>query len=49
VENSQAQCNLRAGAGFAPLIRDQGASKIATGEVGTAVVRGMLLACDTEK
>jgi hypothetical protein len=35
--------------GFAPLIRDQGDSKIATGEVETAVVRGMLLAYDTEK
>jgi hypothetical protein len=35
--------------GFAPLIRDQGNSKIATGEVETAVVRGMLMAYDTEK
>ncbi len=35
--------------GFAPLIRDQGNTKIATGEVETAVVRGMLLAYDTEK
>ena len=34
---------------FAPLIRDQGNTKIATGEVGRAVVRGMLLAYDTEK
>jgi hypothetical protein len=34
---------------FAPLIRDQGNSKLATGDVGTAVVRGMLLAYDTEK
>jgi hypothetical protein len=34
---------------FAPLIRDQGNSKLGTGEVGRAVVRGMLLAYDTEK
>src|SRR5262245_34510552 len=34
---------------FAPLIRDQGNSKFATGDVGTAVVRGMLLAYDTER
>ncbi|HEV3201352.1 MAG TPA: M17 family peptidase N-terminal domain-containing protein [Bryobacteraceae bacterium] len=34
---------------FAPLIRDQGNSKISTGEVGRVVVRGMLLAYDTEK
>src|SRR6516162_3514595 len=34
---------------FAPLIRDQGNSKIATGEVERAVVCGMLLAYDTEK
>jgi Cytosol aminopeptidase family, N-terminal domain len=34
---------------FAPLIRDQGNSKIGTGEVERAVVRGMLLAYDTEK
>jgi Cytosol aminopeptidase family, N-terminal domain len=34
---------------FAPLIRDQGNSKISTGEVERAVVRGMLLAYDTEK
>jgi Cytosol aminopeptidase family, N-terminal domain len=34
---------------FAPLIRDQGNTKIATGEVERAVVRGMLLAYDTEK
>jgi hypothetical protein len=34
---------------FAPLIRDQGNSKFATGEVEKAVVRGMLLAHDTEK
>ena len=35
--------------GFAPLIRDQGNTKIGTGDVETAVVRGMLLAYDTEK
>jgi hypothetical protein len=34
---------------FAPLIRDQGNSRLGTGEVETAVVRGMLLAYDTEK
>ena len=34
---------------FAPLIRDQGNSKLGTGEVETAVVRGMLSAYDTEK
>jgi hypothetical protein len=34
---------------FAPLIRDQGNSKFSTGEVETAVVRGMLLAYDTDK
>jgi len=34
---------------FAPLIRDQGNKKLATGDVETAVVRGMLLAYDTEK
>jgi hypothetical protein len=34
---------------FAPLIRDQGNSKLGTGAVETAVVRGMLLAYDTEK
>jgi hypothetical protein len=34
---------------FAPLIRDQGNKKLGTGDVGTAVVRGMLLAYDTEK
>jgi hypothetical protein len=42
----------RLGAGrvaFAPLIRDQGNAKFGTGDVGTAVVRGMLLAYDTEK
>src|SRR6185503_66110 len=34
---------------FAPLLRDQGNEKLGTGEVETAVVRGMLLAYDTEK
>jgi hypothetical protein len=34
---------------FAPLIRDQGNNKFSTGDVETAVVRGMLLAYDTEK
>src|SRR5215471_5574563 len=34
---------------FAPLIRDQGNSKYSTDDVETAVVRGMLLAYDTEK
>jgi hypothetical protein len=34
---------------FAPLIRDQGNSKFGTRDVETAVVRGMLLAYDTEK
>src|SRR5438067_3395001 len=34
---------------FAPLLRDQGNSKLATGDVATAVVRGMLLAYDTEE
>lgn len=34
---------------FAPLLRDQGNSKLKTGEVETAVVRGMLLAYDTER
>jgi hypothetical protein len=34
---------------FAPLIRDQGNTKIGTGDVETAVVRGMLLAYDTER
>jgi hypothetical protein len=34
---------------FAPLIRDQGNTKFGTGDVETAVVRGMLLAYDTEK
>jgi leucyl aminopeptidase len=36
-------------AAYAPLIRDQGNSKLATGEVARAFVRGMLLAHDTEK
>src|SRR6516165_10955394 len=35
--------------GFAPLIRDQGNTKIGTGDVEMAVVRGMLLAYDTQK
>ena len=34
---------------FAPLIRDQGNTKLDTRDVETAVVRGMLLAYDTEK
>ena len=34
---------------FAPLIRDQGNSKLPTGDVATAVVRGMLSAYDTDK
>src|SRR5947209_920788 len=34
---------------FAPLIRDQGNTKLGTGDVETAAVRGMLLAYDTEK
>jgi hypothetical protein len=34
---------------FAPLIRDQGNSNLRTGDVEAAVVRGMLLAYDTEK
>jgi hypothetical protein len=34
---------------FAPLIRDQGNNKFGTGDVETAVVRGMLLAYDTDK
>ena len=36
-------------AAFAPLIRDQGNSKIPAGDVEIAVVRGMMLAYDTEK
>jgi hypothetical protein len=35
--------------GFAPLIRDQGNTKIGTGDVERAVVRGMLLAYDTDR
>jgi hypothetical protein len=34
---------------FAPLIRDQGNAKFTTGDVERAVVRGMLLAYDTER
>jgi hypothetical protein len=34
---------------FAPLIRDQGNAAFKTGDVETAVVRGMLLAYDTER
>src|SRR3954470_12159405 len=34
---------------FAPLIRDQGNAKLAAGDVETAVLRGVLLAYDTEK
>jgi hypothetical protein len=34
---------------FAPLMRDQGNTKIGTGDVERAVVRGMLLAYDTDK
>ena len=34
---------------FAPLIRDQGIDTIKTGDVETAVTRGMLLAYDTER
>ena len=34
---------------FAPLIRDQGNSKLPTGDVEIAVVQAMLLAYDTEK
>jgi hypothetical protein len=34
---------------FAPLIRDQGNAKFGTGDVAAAVVRGMLLAYDTER
>src|SRR5689334_9830453 len=35
--------------GFAPLVRDQGNSKLDTGDVGRAVTRGVLLAYDTQK
>jgi leucyl aminopeptidase len=34
---------------FAPTLRDQGNTKLKVGEVETAVVRGVLLAYDTEK
>ncbi len=34
---------------FAPLLRDQGNDKLSVGDVETAVIRGMLLAYDTEK
>ena len=34
---------------FAPLIRDQGNTKLGTGAVENAVIRGVLLAYDTEK
>jgi hypothetical protein len=34
---------------FAPLIRDQGNAKLGTGDVEAAVVRGLLLAYDTER
>src|SRR5262245_51907591 len=34
---------------FAPLIRDQGNSKISAGDVEIAVIQGVLLAYDTEK
>ena len=34
---------------FAPLIRDQGNTKLSAGDVEIAVVRGMLLAYDTDK
>ncbi|SIN75486.1 Cytosol aminopeptidase family, N-terminal domain [Singulisphaera sp. GP187] len=34
---------------FAPLIRDQGNTKLGTGDVESAVVKGMLLAYDTER
>jgi len=36
-------------AAFAPLLRDQGNSKLGTGDVEQAVTRGLLLAYDTEK
>jgi len=36
-------------AAFAPLLRDQGNSKLGTGDVERAVTRGLLLAYDTEK
>src|SRR5207253_2201365 len=34
---------------FAPLLRDQGNSALGTGDVAGAVLRGVLLAYDTEK
>src|SRR4051812_3706928 len=34
---------------YAPLIRDQGSSRFGTGDVAEAVLRGVLLAYDTEK
>jgi leucyl aminopeptidase len=34
---------------FAPLIRDQGNNKLGTGDVAAAVVKGVLLAYDTER
>ena len=34
---------------FAPLLRDQGNTKLGAGDVGRAVVKGVLLAYDTEK
>ena len=34
---------------FAPLLRDQGNATLAVGDVETAVIRGMLLAYDTDK
>jgi hypothetical protein len=34
---------------FAPLIRDQGNFKLATGDIESAIVKAMLLAYDTEK
>jgi hypothetical protein len=43
---------MKAGAkrvAFAPLIRDQGNSKLPAGDVEIAVVRAMLLAYDTER
>ena len=36
-------------AAFAPLIRDQGNSKLGAGDVEQAVTKGLLLAYDTEK
>jgi hypothetical protein len=34
---------------FAPLIRDQGNNKFGVGEIETAVVRGLLMAYDTDR